>query len=163
MCATLAGCGMFSGAGDRNCPRVDTLDGAGRVTQFNPGPTRDLTDVRFEGRIVKIESECEYDRDGTVEVSAIVTMEFVRGPAAPSEEGRFEYFVAITDPSGRRIKKQVFPLPVPFPGAATRVRARDEPTQRFSYAPADDARGYRIFVGFQLTRDQLDYERSLRR
>ncbi len=163
MCATLAGCGMLGGAGDQICPRVDMLEGAGRVTVFNPGPTRDLTDIRFEGRIVEIEAACDYDRDGTVDVGALVAMEFVRGPAAPSEEGRFEYFVAITDPSGRVIAKQRFPLEVAFVDAATRVSAREELTQRFSHVPADDARFYRIYVGFQLTRDQLDYERSLRR
>ena len=163
MCATLAGCGMFGGAGDQICPRVDTLEGAGRVTQFNPGPARDLTDVRFEGRIVQIATECDYDRDGTVEVSAIVAMEFVRGPAAPSEQGRFEYFVAITDPSERVIAKRRFPVEVAFVDAATRISAREELTQRFSHVPADDARSYRIYVGFQLTRNQLDYERSLRR
>ena len=163
MCATLAGCGMLGGTADQVCPRVDTLEGAGQVTQFNPGPTRDLTDVRFEGIVVDITTECEYDRYGTVEVSAIIAMEFVRGPAATGEEGRFQYFVAITDPSGRVFAKRSFPIDVAFVDAATRISAREELTQRFSHDPADDARAYRIYVGFQLTRDQLDYERSLRR
>ncbi len=163
MCATLAGCGTLGGAGGQICPRVDTLDGAERVTQFNPGPTRDLTDIRFEGNVVEITTECDYDRYGTVEVSAIIAMVFVRGPAAPSEEGRFQYFVAITDPSGRVVAKRSFPIEVAFVDAATRISAREELTQRFSYSPADDARGYRIYVGFQLTRDQLDYEGRRRR
>ena len=47
--------------------------------------------------------------------------------------------------------------------ASTRVAAREELTQRFSYIPAADANLYRIYVGFQLTREQLDYQRKVRR
>ncbi len=141
------------------CPRVDTLIGADRITQFLPGPARDLTDIEFEGTIARVRSDCDYDRNGFVEVSATIDMVFSRGPAMRDDTARFEYFVAVAGPGDEIIDKQNFVLDIPFTEGATRVAARDEITQEFSHDPDIDARGYRIFIGFQLTREQLDYQR----
>ena len=139
------------------------LDEAARVTLFRPGPARDLTDVRFEGIIARAAAGCEYDPSGLVVVDATIDMVFSRGPAADGDIGRFTYFVAITDPNQSVVARREFSLDVEFPGEAKRVQAREQVTQRFDFAPAGDASRHRIFVGFQLTREQLDYERKLRR
>ena len=159
----LAGCGLFTTAQQQTCPRVTLLEEVARVTQFRPSPVRDLTDMQFEGRIAGVGSRCKYGQTGLVDVTATIDMVFSRGPAADSEMGSFEYFVVITNPGEEIIAKRVFSLDVAFPAAATRVAAREELTQRFSYIPAANANLYRIYVGFQLTREQLDYERTLRR
>ena len=153
---------MFGGGGNLVCPRVDTLVGAERITQFLPGPGRDLTDIEFEGTIAKVRTDCDYDRNGFVEVSATIDMVFSRGPASRGDSGRFEYFVAISGPGDEIIDKQNFVLDVPFTDGAMRVAAREEITQEFSHDPDADARRYRIFIGFQLTREQLDYQRARR-
>ena len=159
----LAGCGLLSGQQQQTCPRVTLLEDAARVIQFRASPVRDLTDMQFEGRIVAVGSRCRYGQSGLVDVTATIDMMFSRGPAAVTEMGSFEYFVVIANSGEEIIAKRVFSLDVAFPAAATRVAAREELTQRFSYIPAADANLYRIYVGFQLTREQLDYQRKVRR
>ena len=140
------------------------LGDATEVTEFRPGPGRDLTDVRFEGEIAGLESDCDYDEDGFVDVEVAVNLALSRGPAAEGNVGHYEYFVAIADPSDTIITKQSFPLDVEFPGAALRVEVQEEVRiERIVFAPAADASRFRVFVGFQLTRDQLDYLRRRRR
>ena len=58
----LAGCG--SDAPPPLCPPVGTPAPLDTFTQFEPGSGRDLTQVRFSGRLAAINSACEYDTDG---------------------------------------------------------------------------------------------------
>ena len=159
-CAVLTGCGLLNGEPQPPCPRVLRLADAVQVTLFRPGPGRDLTDVRFEGEITGLAATCEYDSDGYVDVDLAIAMTLTRGPAAEGNVGRYEYFVAITGPDGAIAAKQVFPLEAEFPAAAHRVTVREEVSQRIFFRPQPDATGYRTFVGFQLTREQLDYARG---
>ncbi len=159
----LAGCGLLGDGIQLPCPRSVVLAEAGKLVDFRPGPGRDLTDVRLEAAIAGVRSECEYDADGFVDVDLDVAIELTRGPALEGGVARAEYFVVITDPADKVVAKRVFPLEVEFPGAILRARTVQELTQRIFYLPLPSAAAYRIFVGFQLTRDQLDYLRSRKR
>jgi hypothetical protein len=160
--AVLAGCTALFGGDEPQppCPRVVVVGDAQRLTQFREGLGRDLTDVRFEAEITGLEPVCKYDENGIVKSDVAISMSVVRGPAAESNVSHYEYFVAITNPEGEIIAKRVFPVDVAFPEAILRVGVTEEITQRIAYAPEPDASRHRIFVGFQLTRDQLDYVRS---
>ena len=159
----LAGCGLFGGDILLPCPRSVVLADAAELVDFRPGPGRDLTDVRLEAAISGVRRECEYDEDGFVDVDLDVAIELTRGPALEGGAARAEYFVVITDPEEKVVAKRVFVLDVEFPGAALRARTIQELTQRIHYLPEPSAAAYRIFVGFQLTRDQLDYLRARKR
>ena len=160
----LAGCGLFGADILLPCPRSVVLADAAELVDFRPGPGRDLTDVRLEAAISGVRSDCEYDEDGFVDVDLDVAIELTRGPALEGgEAARAAYFVVITDPEDKVVAKRVFALDVEFPGAALRARTVQELTQRIHYLPEPSAAAYRIFVGFQLTRDQLDYLRARKR
>lgn len=162
--ALVAGCSALFGsdAPQPPCPRAVVVGDAQKLTQFRPGLGRDLTDVQFEIEIVGLAPVCEYDENGYVDADVAINMSVVRGPAAEGKPGHYEYFVAITNPNDEIIAKRVFPVDVEFPEAILRVGVTEEITQRIAYAPEPDASRHRIFVGFQLTRDQLDYVRSRR-
>jgi hypothetical protein len=155
----LAGCTVFDKGPQLPCPRAVILSDAAEMKEYRPGPGRDLTDVLYEGEIVGMSSSCEYDDDGYVDSDVVLTVGLARGPAAEGNIGRFAYFVAITNPDDKIIAKQVFPVEVEYPGFGPRVVVQEEISQRIHYAPNADARFYRIFIGFQLTQDQLDYLR----
>lgn len=156
----LAGCGIFVSTVQPPCPSVVVLGDAQKVTIFRPGPGRDLTDVRFEGGIAALTPTCEYDDDGFVDTDVAIDMSFQRGPAAEVNVGHYEYFIAITDGSDEIIAKRVFPIDVEFPEGARRVTVTEQVSQRIYFAPGDDGSRHRIFVGFQLTREQLEFGRD---
>ena len=159
VCLGLAGCTVFDEGPQLPCPRAVVLSEAAEMIEFRPGPGRDLTDELYRGEILGMSSTCEYDDDGYVDSDVLLTVGLTRGPAAEGNTGRFTYFVAITNPDDKVIAKQVFPVEVEYPGFGPRVAVQEEVGQRIHYAPNADARLYRIFIGFQLTQDQLDYLR----
>ncbi len=158
----LAGCTVFDSGPQLPCPRVVVLSEAAEMVEFRPGPGRDLTDVLYEGEIIGMSATCDYDDDGYVDSDVLLAIRLARGPAAEGNIGRFTYFVAITDPNNKIIAKQVFPVEVEYPGFGPRVVVEEEIRQRIYYAPNPDAGFYRVFIGFQLTQDQLIYLRRSR-
>ncbi len=174
LCAVLGGCGMvdgdpfsgnlFSNEPGAPCPRVERLSQASHLTQFGPGPGRDHTDVRFEGDIADpLAISCDYDDHGFVDVDVTIDLELWRGPAAGGDVGHYEYFVAVIDPRDTIIDKRIVAIDVKFPGEAPSVTRTEEVKWRIAFAPAPDASRHRVVVGFQLTREQVDYNRNASR
>lgn len=133
---------------------------AKKVSSFRPGPGRDLTDILYEGTIAGVGGDCDYHDDGYVEVEMDIGFNLSIGPALEDGIGHWRYFVVILDPDGQRIAKEVFTIDLAFEQASFQTGLVEQITQRIVYSPWADATGYRILVGFQLTREELDYLRS---
>lgn len=160
-CLVATGCGLLGGDDYvPPCPRAVVLADAQSVTAFRPGPGRDLTDILHEGAIAGLASACEYDDDGYVDFDIDIGFELAIGPASPDGVAHWEYFVVVVDPDQKRVAKRTFTIDLRFEATAFRTQLVEQVTQRIVYAPWPDARGYQIFVGFQLTREQLDYLRG---
>lgn len=145
------------------CPRAYILDDASQVTQFREGGGRDLVDVRFEGRIFDIASECAYSDGGYVDVAVAFLWLASRGPAAEGDVGRYAYFIAVADPDRNIVAKEIVEIAVDFSGNPLNVLQRENVSERIVLSSTGDARYYQVFIGFQLTREQLEYVRSRRR
>ena len=160
-CLVATGCGLFGGDDYvPPCPRAVVLADAQSVTEFRPGPGRDLADIFNEGAIAGLASGCEYNDDGTVDFDIDIGFELAIGPASPDGVGHWEYFVVVVDPDQRRVAKRIFTIDLLFEQAVFRTVLVEQVTQRIVYAPWPNASGFRIFIGFQLTREQLDYLRG---
>lgn len=140
------------------CPQAGTPAPLDTVTQFDAGPGRDLTQVRYTGRIGGVDVACEYDEKG-VDVALRVRLVVERGPADRDRKAPLQYFVAVEDGPGNVTAKQVFDVTVPFEGNIRRVAQFDEIDLRIP-APKQGFRETHVLVGFQLTPEQLDYNRS---
>lgn len=164
LCLGLGACGYFT---EREyqppCPRAAVMADAQDVSSFRPGPGRDLTDILYEGFIAGVDGSCEYNDDGYVEVDMDIGFNLSIGPALEDGIGHWRYFVVILDPDGQRIAKEVFAIDLAFEQASFQTGWVEQITQRIVYSPWFDASGYRILVGFQLTREELDYLRSRKR
>ncbi|MGE0256647.1 MAG: hypothetical protein AB7N54_11280 [Alphaproteobacteria bacterium] len=149
------------------CPAIVVVGETAELTQFRPGPGRDLTDVIAEGRIDRFDGFCETERkrDGTGEVSVELQLFFAiaRGPANTTRTATYEYFVAVADKSERILAKQTFSADVAFEGNRNRLTAFETLEQTIPLAANQDGGAFTVYVGFQLTPDQLDYNRARRR
>ncbi len=158
----LSGCGNFLDRGPKEpCPRISILSEAAQVTQFQEGPGRDLRDVRFQGKFGNIAVNCSVD-DGNVVMQTSIEVIVAMGPAATERVGQFSFFVALTDPSEDILVKEVFVSPLEFQANQRRSGVVEQIEQRFSLKSGERAARYAILVGFQLSRDQLDYNRKSR-
>ena len=89
------------------------MDQAKKVTFYDQGPGRDLTDVALDVQIGDIAYECSYDFDdagNSVTVGVNVLFLAQRGPAAEQNQMEVPYFVAVTNPNRHILAKKLFTL-----------------------------------------------------
>jgi hypothetical protein len=147
------------------CPEVYVLGDAMEAVHFN-GPGRDLIDVTWGGRIVDVRGTCEYEihkqtGHAILSMEVSVGVEAERGPADTERRAAFQYFVSVVDQQKNILKKQTFDLIVPFEGNRTRLTVYDQPVVLdIPLKPEQGARHFEVFVGFQLSRDQLEFNRK---
>lgn len=158
--ATLAGCASNEPLPPTTCPPVSILADAATLTVFAAGSGRDLVDVDHEVLAIDLSSGCKMEDDGTMVVAVAPTIAVNRGPANESREAVFEYFVSVVDASRNVQSKQTFQVGVRFEGNRSRIEFRDDDppvTVNLPSSPSPSTAGYRIFVGLQLTPEQLEF------
>ncbi len=150
-------------SGGPPCPNVAVIADTSVVTKFQPGLGRDLTDVILEARITDFDGFCDSDVDegegGEVQVEMRLMIEIERGPANAERRGAFEYFVAIGDSERNILAKEVFATEVAFEGNRSRMTTVEELVQTIPLRPGEFGGDYSIYVGFQLSEDELRYNR----
>lgn len=144
------------------CPEVRIDRMTAQAVQFQ-GQGRDITDMLHKVDLAGYVGECDYQDDQvilTIQPGFIVE----KGPAAGSGDasGTFQYFVAIPAYYPSPAAKEVFGLGFQFPDPVTpRMQLTDEPvTLTLPRQPGESLAGLDIYVGLQLTPDQLDYNRQ---
>ncbi len=140
------------------CPRILFVDEAAQEVRFRPGPGRDLTDVEWRAAFAGFGGGCEYDDSG-VDVDLILNIVAERGPAATSDEAAFDYFVAVADPQQQVLAKEIFQTDIVFPAGGATAGTSEALVQRIPLDNAALGRAYYILVGFQLSPQQLEFNR----
>lgn len=153
------------------CPPLVSPDEIDHLTRFD-GAGRDLTDVLFRARLREVTGTCAYEDDDTlVESDMLVTFEVERGPALRRLEGdsgsqtaSFSYFVAVATAGEppRILTRQAFDVQVGFEGNRGRLAVTDEIAPRIPLKPGEDGNDYRIYIGIELNRAELEYNRENR-
>lgn len=155
----LGGC---AGAKPPPCPNFLILGQGGELVKFRPGPGRDVTDILFEAKITDFRGSCGHD-DDEVSISLAVVFDIRRGPANLDRKAAFEYFVAIPKFFPRKEGKGTFPVAAPFKENQSRVFFRDELEMRIPLRPKEVGADYEVYLGLQLTPDELQFNRGRRR
>jgi hypothetical protein len=162
LATTLGGCGLFGSSKPKvPCPKVFLTENTSHITAFRPGPGRDITDVDFQADLVGYTGSCTYDKNKlTVELNA--TFDVTRGPANTARKVAFNYFVAIPKVYPSPAGKRVFDVGFDFAPNQSRARFGDEIEVDVPLKNLNDGPSYEIYLGFQLTPEQLEYNRAHR-
>lgn len=163
----LAGCSTFGDEAVRlPCPDYRIPAEAATLVKFRDGPGRDLTDVEHQGRIVTVRLACRHEIDedtgtGTLEVAISPVIAVERGPADTDRQATYPFFIAVTDTQQNILFRERLTQPVEFQGNRTR-QALGAGTSTLEIPLAKDKRGpdYVIYLGFDLTREQVAYNRK---
>ncbi len=162
----LGGCGIF----DKKeppapCPQIRIDRDTAQLTRFT-GSGTDLTDTLVTAEVLGYTGTCKVKADAhEVEMALNVTFQATVGPATPaqpdgSRRQRFSYFVALPDFYPHPAGKQVFEAEVVFPPNVNQVRYRDgEVTLRIPLTKSVSSGDVRVYLGMQLDRDQLEFNR----
>lgn len=165
-----AGCTFFDKTPPPGpCPRAAILADAESLVRFRDGPGRDLIDVTYVGRLASVSAECKYDVDkktkvGAMTVTATVVMGVERGPANRDRKADFEYFVTLANAQRQPLEKSVFKVTARFPDNVTRLSLTDDPVElKIPLKAGQTGRDFIVFVGYQLSEADLEYNRERRR
>jgi hypothetical protein len=155
----VAGCGLFEKDTLGKCPAVFILEDAKELTRFEPGPGRDITDILFEAEIVNFVGDCDYN-EGEAEIELSVQIKVERGPANKVRQVAFDYFVAIPKFQSRSEGKSVFNVTGEFEGNRTLMLYQDDLDMTIPVKVTTDGAALEIILGFQLTPEELKFNRS---
>ncbi len=163
----LAACENQESVSAPACPTIVIVKDTADLTTFRPGPGRDLTDVVIDARLARFDGSCETDlerdQSGRVNVDLQLLFEIERGPANQDREGQFRYCVAIAERDGGAIlAKKVFATEFEFEDSRRRIGGIEELIQEIPLQPGELGEDFEIYVGFQLTPEQLQYNRAKR-
>jgi len=165
--ALLAGCAQLGASKKKkSCPPVSALGEAATLTKFIPNGGPDLAAAVYQAKVVNISRKCIHDRNkagyGYITMKADIMMQVERGLANRDGLAAFVYFVSVADTSRRILSKESFPIDTVFPAGKNRVDIKDGPvTLKIPIKGGQTFRDFEVFVGFQLTRKELEYNRRL--
>ena len=163
----VAAAGLLSACANKpaDCPDAAALGDASMLTQFKPGAPPDLSSVLYSVQIVDVDTSCDISKDSnTCDSSLDVTFRATRAPTGVEADYTVPYFVAVAGPDNAIISKNAYSAEFSFaPGQGT-VTFTDSPDSTVIKMPkGKNGYDYQLYVGLQLTKEQLDYNRNLGR
>jgi len=140
------------------CPRAVVGEGAGRLTRFDGGG-KDPTNVLFEAEIADLAGTCIYD-DTEISVDLQIQIIAGRGPAATGDDARMNYFVAVTRADSTVLAREAFDVAIELSGNQTRNEIIEEIEQTIPIPEGGSGASLVIVVGFEMTPDELEFNRQ---
>lgn len=152
------------------CPVTRVLEDPAQMTRFKPGAGRDITDIDFEAVFAENTGAgtCEVD-DDKIDVELKVLIVVNRGTANTSRRASFDFFITVVDQDDNVLIQngsafwEKFEGQVDFLGNQSRVTYTDEFVTTIPLKSGLSARDLRIFIGFELSTEELEYNRTRRR
>jgi hypothetical protein len=145
------------------CPAVRVLYDAQRFVELD-GPER-FDNIGFTGEIGRVSSSCRYIGTDPITVSLQMDMAFGKGPKAVGSTKDVVYWVSVTRKDLAVISRERFTQRVVIPAGADRVSLQSPVTQITIPRATKDIAGnnFEVFVGFELTDAQLEFNRDGKR
>ena len=173
----LAGCtGTPKDAGVA-CPITGILQDANDITVFKEGESQGIENVVSSARLANYGGGCAW-RDGQVDFALMIDFQAVQGAEGKKlKRFDFPYFIAILSPDEQVLQRQSFSTTVPFDNKrqsaaavdSSRTQAvylggagtmREEHRLRLPVPDRASAPQYKVVIGFELTPEQLAFNRD---
>lgn len=142
------------------CPVAATLYDASRVVELN-GPERH-ENVVFTGEIQGVRGFCRYVGTNPITMEVEVDFAFGKGPKATTSSRTYPVFVTVTRRDRSVLAKERFDIQVAWPNGGDVVR-HTETIPGIVIPRANETisgSNFEVIVGFDLTPEQLAYNRS---
>jgi hypothetical protein len=150
----LLGCSGSEAPRQVACPLPGIVAGLETNSVFRGGAsTGREADLQYAAAMENIGGGCAYDEDG-MRIDLAVDVVVEPGPGFAGGPVSVPWFVAVADPSGAIIDKQVFTSSVAIADGAIRGGSRESVQQRFPGVDVAEGAGYRLYLGLEIDRDE---------
>jgi hypothetical protein len=147
-----------------DCPQVEVVQELNAVNQFTAGGAQ-APNLVAGARFGQVQMSCEYTPSAkSVTVDMKVNVDGYTGPQSGSVSPpvfNHQYFVAVTDTQGDIMAKEVFTATHDFSNGQPQQLYQDDLRQIIPVPDREYGSKYKVLIGFQLTRDQLAYNRAV--
>lgn len=148
-----------------DCPRVSALPELARVTQFADESNPVAATVLSDTVLTKLESSC-ITTENAINLDIVLNFTSRLGTAGLAQNSAqssysHAYFVAVVNPAGQIIAKDVFALSPVFQSGQKEVFSSERLQQTIPLSATTPSNQYQVMVGFQLSDAELAHNRSL--
>jgi hypothetical protein len=147
------------------CPLMGVLYDNSRVVDFAAPDQQRYANIEFTGEMQGVRGLCRYVDSDPIVMSVDIDMAFGRGPASTADRQTYRYWVAVTRRGIAPIAKEYFDVDVRWQRGEA-VVTRTERIERIVIpraTPDLSGENFEILVGFELTPEQLQFNRDGRR
>lgn len=147
------------------CPLMGVLYDNSRMVKFAEPNNMRYANIEFTGEMQGVRGLCRYVEDDPITMSIEVDMAFGRGPASTGDRQTYRYWVAVTRRGRAPIEKAYFDVDVRW-SRDEAVVTRTERIEEIVIPRANSevsGENFEILVGFELTPEQLQFNRDGRR
>jgi len=135
------------------------LKAPGELTRFSEGKIGGLSDVLFQARMEILDSYCEIEPGKAVYVTVEAKLDVMLGPADKTRVSELSFFVALLDGRRKVILHKKFPLKVKFRPAERTINFEETFTIQIDLEKNVDPASYSVYAGFEMTPDELEFNR----
>ncbi|MBU4568461.1 MAG: hypothetical protein KJ833_05805 [Alphaproteobacteria bacterium] len=134
---------------------------AARFVKFADASSKLYSNIAYTGEISDVRLYCRYTGDVPLEAELEIDFAFGKGPKGQAGQMDYPYFVAVTRRNGKVLAKEYFNTRAEFGRGP--VASKTELVNRITIPRADESISgvnFEIVVGFDLTQEQLDFNRA---
>ncbi|MFA7275305.1 MAG: hypothetical protein WC043_00720 [Pseudobdellovibrionaceae bacterium] len=146
------------------CPVVRVQGDLSQIHQFETSDPANPKALIASARIDGVSAQCSIAPTST---TLDITLDFSGqlGPVGLKDMNgqanyTYPYFISVITPSGQILSKDVFALAMMYDKGVARMVKQDKLRQTIPLMERQSASGFQVVVGFQLTEEELDYNRS---
>lgn len=146
------------------CPSAGSIYGVDRIVEFGDENTGSYNEITYTGEIVGVRLFCRYADDDPLIAEIEIDFAFGKGPSGSADTHDYTYFVAVTRRNRRVLQKERFSVRADFEGE--KVTGTRQVIDTIRIPRVDETisgANFEILVGFELTEDQLAFNRDGRR
>ncbi len=148
-----------------DCPRVSALPELARVTQFADETNPVASTILSETVLNKLESSC-ITTETSINLDIVLNFTSTLGTAGLSQNSTessysHAYFVAVVNPAGQIIAKDVFALSPVFQSGQKEIFSSERLQQTIPLSSTTPANQYQVMIGFQLSEAELAHNRTM--
>lgn len=148
-----------------SCPKVLIERDTAQAIYFSKDSGQDITDRILEVELLGYDGECQVNtKKNEVELNIKPFFEAELGAAAKERNINIDYFIAIPEFYPSDEGKKVLGLNLEFPENIDLIRFRDNVVKvKIPLKEGQIAEDLDVFLGIQLTKEQLEYNRKIRK
>lgn len=149
--------------GGESCPTVKGLADLATITQFSNSGEMTSDKMISDTKLEKVVSKCTV-AGNSVSVELELNFSGVLGPIGVKDlDGQanytYPYFLSVISPDGKILSKDVFALSMVYENGQITYHRQDKLRQVIPLLTGQNASQFQIMIGFQLSEDELAYNR----